>query len=92
MIRKTLLYTALVVPALTLFNTVSAQAGWDAWQWMPMLEKAHQHQSISPRSRFEPFGYSGNRARYRRPPSARTETPTISRRPIVGHSGHIPGY
>ena len=42
--------------ALTFASTAPTQAGWDAWQWMPILEKAHQqHSTITPAPSYRAF-------------------------------------
>lgn len=78
--------------ALAFGGAAPAQAGWNGWQWMPMLEKAHQRQNIAPPPGYEAFAYAQKRTRYRAAPSARPETPNTARRPIIGHTGHIGGF
>ena len=82
------IYATLAV-ALPFAVAAPAQAGWNAWQY-PIAETARQQPTIAPAPGYEAFASVRDRGRYRRLPSAGIATP--SKRPVVGHTGHIGGY
>ena len=73
---------AIFALAVVFASAAPAQAG-NSFQWPSMNETAHQYSSTAPG--YEAFGYVRKRGQT-------ISTPAPSKRPVVGHTGHIGGY
>ena len=84
---------AILAVALAVAVAAPAQAGWNAWQSLPITQTARQQPTVTPEAGYEAYASGRKRAQYRRLPSATVSTPAPSQRPaMTGHTGHHPGH